>query len=103
MDKTTDRTKRFVRFLREREIKYIYTKEALRYAYRKRYECEQFGDYNLLNDSINGNLLKFFDILFLKGHYTVISRSFVWFSTENDFEFWMGIEEEWELYYRHNN
>ena len=36
MNKTTDRTKLFVRFLRERGIKYIYGEETLRYERRKK-------------------------------------------------------------------
>ena len=35
MGKTTHGTKLFVRFLRERGIKYIYTEEILRNEYRK--------------------------------------------------------------------
>ena len=41
MDKITDGTKLFVRFLRERGIKYAYAKETLRYAYRKEYEWKE--------------------------------------------------------------
>ena len=36
MSKTTDRTKLFVRFLKERGIKYIYAEETLRYERRKK-------------------------------------------------------------------
>ena len=36
MGKTTDETKLFVRFLRERGIKYIYVEETLQFAYIKK-------------------------------------------------------------------
>ena len=38
MGKTTDETKLFVRFLKEKGIKYAYTEETLRFAYIKKYE-----------------------------------------------------------------
>ena len=94
MGKTTDETKLFVRFLREKGIKYIYAKEALRNAYREKYS-------HLLSNGVDGNLLKYFDKLFLRDPYTVISRSFLWDSTENGYEFWYRTEEEWEWNYRH--
>ena len=90
---TTDRTKQFVRFLREKEIKYIYAKETLRNAYRKKYECKEFG--KLLDCGTNGNLLNYFDKFFSRGIYNVISRSFVWDSTKNGYNFWSKIEAEW--------
>ena len=93
MSKTTDRTKQFVRFLREKEIKYIYAKETLRNAYRKKYECKEFG--KLLDCGTNGNLLKYFDSFFSLRVYNVISRSFVWDSTKNGYNFWSKIEAEW--------
>ena len=91
---TTDRTKQFVRFLREKEIKYIYAKETLRNAYRKKYECKEFG--KLLDCGTNGNLLNYFDKFFSRGIYNVISRSFVWDSTKNGYNFWVKMEREWE-------
>ena len=99
MSKTTDRTKLFVRFLRERGIKYIYGEETLRYERRKKHEWKIYS--TLLSDDVDGNLLKYFDKLFLRDPYTVISRSFLWDSTENGYEFWMVTEEEWEWNYRH--
>ena len=42
MSKTTDRTKLFVRFLRERGIKYIYAEETLRYERRKKHEWKMY-------------------------------------------------------------
>ena len=97
MDKTTHGTKLFVRFLRERGIKYIYTEEILRNEYRK-YEEKKYSHF--LND-MNGNLLKYFDSFFSLRVYNVISRSFVWDSTKNGYNFWSKIEAEWELYYMH--
>ena len=94
MYKTTDETKLFVRFLREKEIKYIYAKETLRNAYRKKYECKEFG--KLLYCGTNGNLLNYFDKFFSRGIYNVISRSFVWDSTKNGYNFWVKMEREWE-------
>ena len=99
MGKTTDETKLFVRFLKEKGIKYSYAEETLRYAYRKEYEWKELSAF-LIND-VDGNLLKYFDKLFLRDPYTVISRSFLWDSTENGYEFWMVTEEEWEWNYRH--
>ena len=99
MSKTTDRTKLFVRFLRERGIKYIYAEETLRYERRKKYEWKMYS--TLLSDDVNGDLLKYFDKFFSRGIYNVISRSFVWDSTKNGYNFWSKIEAEWELYYMH--
>ena len=98
MGKTTDETKLFVRFLREKGIKYIYAEEALRNAYRK-YEEKKYS--HLLSNGVDGNLLKYFDKLFLREPYTIITRSFLWDYTENGYEFWYRTEEEWEWNYRH--
>ena len=97
MGKTTDETKLFVRFLREKGIKYAYAEETLRNAYR-RYERKRNSKF--LND-MNGDLLKYFDKLFLREPYTIITRSFLWDYTENGYEFWYRTEEEWEWNYRH--
>ena len=99
MHKTTEGTKLFVRFLREKGIKYIYAEETLRNAYRKKYECKEFG--KLLYCGTNGNLLNYFDKFFSRGLYNVISSSFVWNSTKNGYDFWIKIEAEWELYRTH--
>ena len=99
MCKTTDGTKLFVRFLREKGIKYIFAEETLRNAYRKKYECKEFG--KLLDCGTNGNLLNYFDKFFSRGLYNVISGSFVWNSTKNGYDFWIKIEAEWELYRTH--
>ena len=99
MHKTIDGAKQFVRFLRERGIKYIYAKETLRYAYRKEYEWKEPSAF--ISNDVDGNLLKYFDKLFLREPYTIITRSFLWDYTENGYEFWYRTEEEWEWNYRH--
>ena len=62
MDKTTDETKLFVRFLKEMGIKYAYTEETLRFAYIKKYERKEFSRF--LSDEVGGDLLKFLDNFF---------------------------------------
>ena len=99
MDNTTDEAKQLVRFLREKGIKYIFAEETLQNAYRKKYECKEFG--KLLDCGTNGNLLNYFDKFFSRGLYNVISGSFVWNSTKNGYDFWIKIEAEWELYRTH--
>ena len=100
MSKTTDRIKLFVRFLREKGIKYIYTEETLRNAYRK-YESRQFNLF--LSDDVDGNLLKYFDSFFSLSSYAhgIFSHSFLWDGTENGREFWYRTAYEWEWNYRH--
>ena len=93
MHKTTEGTKLFVRFLREKGIKYIYAEETLRNAYRKKYERKQFS--NFLNDDVYGNLLKYFDKFFSLGFYNVIEISFSWVNSKNGYDFWAKIEREW--------
>ena len=91
MHKTTEGTKLFVRFLREKGIKYAYAEETLRNEHRSR----------ILNDEANGNLLKYFDKFFSHGVYNVICHSFPWIATENGHEFWLRMEEVWERDYIH--
>ena len=95
MGKTTHETKLFVRFLRERGIKYAYAEETLRNAYR-RYERKRNSKF--LND-MNGDLLKYFDSFFSLGVYKVIYYSFIWNYTKKGYDFWSRMEREWELYY----
>ena len=83
MGKTTDETKLFVRFLREKGIKYAYAEETLRNAYR-RYERKRNSKF--LND-MNGDLLKYFDGFFLIGVYKVIYYSFTWNYTKKRLRF----------------
>ena len=92
MSKTTDRTKRFVRFLIERGIKYIYTEETLLNAYRK-YESRQFN--LLLSDGVNGNLLKYFDSFFSITPFGIIPYSFSWINSKKGYDFWAKMEREW--------
>ena len=98
MHKTTEGTKLFVRFLREKGIKYIYAEETLRNAYRKKYERKQFS--NFLNDDVYGNLLKYFDKFFSHGIYNIICHSFTWSSTKNGHEFWRKMFVAWADYLR---
>ena len=98
MSKTTDRTKRFVRFLRERGIKYIYTEETLLNAYRK-YESRQSN--LLLSDDVDGNLLKYFDTFFSLTPFGIMPYSFSWSNSKKGYDFWVKIEAEWELYRTH--
>ena len=93
MSKTTDRTKLFVRFLRERGIKYIYAKETLRYERRKKYEWKIYS--TLLSDDVDGDLLKYLDSLFSLGFYNVIEISFSWVNSKNGYDFWSKMEREW--------
>ena len=93
MDKITDETKLFVRFLRERGIKYIYAKETLRYAYRKEYEWKEPSAF--LNDDINGNILKYLNEFFLLRLYGIFSNSFMFNMTKNGYNFWVSMEREW--------
>ena len=99
MHKTTDKTKLFVRFLREMGIKYIYAKETLRNAYRKKYERKQFSRF--LSDEVDGNLLKYLNSLFSRGFYNIIDASFSWVNTKNGYNFWAKMEWEWEKDYKH--
>ena len=62
MYNTTDETKLFVRFLKEKGIKYSYAEETLRYERIKKHEWKMSS--NLLNDEVGGNLLKYLDTLF---------------------------------------
>ena len=93
MGKTTDGTKLFVRFLRERGIKYIYAKETLRYAYRKEYEWKEPSAF--LKDDINGNILKYLNEFFLLRLYGIFSHSFIFNMTKNGYNFWVSVEREW--------
>ena len=89
MYKTTDETKLFVRFLREKGIKYIYIEETLLDTHKN----------NIINNEMDGNLLKYFDKCFPRGLYNVISYSFRWDSTKNGHEFWRKMNDMWFDYY----
>lgn len=95
MHKVNKETRLFIRFLREKGIKYAYAEETLRNAYR-RYKRKRNSKF--LND-MNGDLLKYFDGFFLIGVYKVIYYSFAWNYTKKGYDFWSRMEREWELYY----
>ena len=86
MHNVNKETRLFIRFLREKGIKYIFTEEILRNAYRK-YKRKESSHF--LND-MNGNLLKYFDSFFSLSSYAhgIFSHSFLWDATENGREFW---------------
>ena len=92
MSKTTHGTKLFVRFLREKGIKYIYAEEALRNAYRK-YEEKKYSRF--LSDEVGGDLLKYLDSLFSRKLYSVIHYSFSFVNSKNGYDFWVKMEMEW--------
>ena len=93
MGKTTDETKLFVRFLKEKGIKYAYTEETLRFAYIKKYERKEFSRF--LSDEVGGDLLKFLDSIFSRKLYSVIHYSFSFVNTKKDRDFWDEMEVEW--------
>ena len=93
MGKTTDKTKLFVRFLREMGIKYTYVEETLRFAYIKKYERKEFSRF--LSDEVGGDLLKFLDSIFSRKLYSVIHYSFSFVNTKKDRDFWDEMEMEW--------
>ena len=80
MGKTTDETKLFVRFLKEKGIKYSYAEETLRFAYIKKYERKEFSRF--LSDEVGGDLLKFLDSIFSRKLYSVIHYSFSFVNTK---------------------
>ena len=93
MYKTTDKTKLFVRFLREMGIKYTYVEETLQFAYIKKYERKEFSRF--ISDEVDGNLLKYLDSLFSRKLYSVIHYSFSFVNTKKDRDFWNEMEVEW--------
>ena len=99
MSKTTDIIKMFVRFLRERGIKYIYDEETLRYERRKKHEWKIYS--TLLSDDVDGNLLKYFDTFFSLTPFGIMPYSFSWSNSKKGYDFWVKIEAEWELYRTH--
>ena len=80
MGKTTDETKLFVRFLKEKGIKYSYAEETLRFSYIKKYERKEFSRF--LSDEVGGDLLKFLDSIFSRKLYSVIHYSFSFVNTK---------------------
>ena len=89
MYKVNKETRLFIRFLRENGIKYIYIEETLLDTHKN----------NIINNEMDGNLLKYFNKLISRGFYDVIGRSFIWNYTKKGYDFWSRMEREWELYY----
>ena len=88
--KVSNRTKLFIRFLREMGIKYIFVEEALRDALT----------INIINNDADGDLLKYFDKLFSQEVYGVMGRSFRWGFTKNGYDFWCKMFDMWKNYIR---
>ena len=63
MHKVYKETRLLIRFLREKGIKYIYIEETLLDTNKN----------NIINNDMDGNLLKYFDKCFPRGLYNVIS------------------------------
>ena len=89
MYKVNKETRLFIRFLRENGIKYIYIEETLLDTKKN----------NVINNEMDGNLLKYFNKLISRGFYDVIGRSFTWSSTKNGHEFWRKMNDMWFDYY----
>ena len=89
MHNVNKETRLFIRFLREKGIKYIYIEETLLDTYKN----------NIINNEMDGNLLKYFNKLISRGFYDVIGRSFTWSSTKNGHEFWCKMNDMWFDYY----
>ena len=90
MYKVNKETRLFIRFLRENGIKYIYIEETLLDTHKN----------NIINNEMDGNLLKYFNKLISRGFYDVIGRSFTWSSTKNGHEFWSKMFVAWADYLR---
>ena len=99
MYKTTDKTKLFVRFLREMGIKYTYVEETLQFAYIKKYERKEFSRF--ISDEVDGHLQTYLDSLLSRGFYNIIDASFSWVNTKNGYNFWAKMEGEWYEIIRH--
>ena len=67
MHNVNKETRLFIRFLREKGIKYIYIEETLLDTHKN----------NIINNEMDGNLLKYFNKLISRGFYDVIGRSFI--------------------------
>ena len=89
MHNVNKETRLLIRFLREKGIKYIYIEETLLDTYKN----------NIINNEMDGNLLKYFNKLISRGFYDVIGRSFTWSSTKNGHEFWRKMNDMWFDYY----
>ena len=90
MHKVNKETRLFIRFLREKGIKYIYIEETLLDTHKN----------NIINNDMDGNLLRYFNKLISRGFYDVIGYSFTWSSTKNGHEFWRKMFVAWADYLR---
>ena len=90
MYKVNNRTKLFIRFLREKKIKYIFVEEALRDAVT----------IKIINNNADGDVLKHFDKLFTQDVYDVIGLSFIWNYTKKGYDFWRKMNDMWKDYLR---
>ena len=88
MYKVNKGTKLFIRFLREIGIKYIFVEEILL----------DINNNHILNNDMNGDLLKYFNIFIPRGLYSGICRSFEWNSTKNGRVFWSKMSIMWNDY-----
>ena len=82
-------TRLFIRFLRENGIKYIYIEETLLDTHKN----------NIINNEMDGNLLKYFNKLISRGFYDVIGRSFILNYTKKGYDFWRKMYDMWFDYY----
>lgn len=89
MYKVNKETRLFIRFLRENGIKYIYIEETLLDTHKN----------NIINNDMNGNLLRYFNKLISRGFYDVICRSFTWDYTKKGYDFWRKMNDMWFDYY----
>ena len=89
MYKVNNGTRLFIRFLREKGIKYIYIEETLLDTHKN----------NIINNDMDGNLLRYFNKLISRGFYDVIGRSFIWDYTKKGYDFWRKMNDMWFDYY----
>lgn len=85
MHKVNKEIRLFIRFLREKGIKYIYIEETLLDKHK--------------NNDMDGNLLRYFNKLISRGFYDVIGRSFIWDYTKKGYDFWRKMNDMWFDYY----
>lgn len=89
MHKVNKETRLFIRFLREKGIKYIYIEETLLDTNKN----------NIINNDMDGNLLRYFNKLISRDFYDVIGRSFIWDYTKKGYDFWRKMNDMWFDYY----
>ena len=96
MSKTTDRTKLFVRFLRENHISYAFINDSLKTLD----VCGLIGRDIFYKH--NGNYLLIFNEMFNEGFISPISHSILWRNTTRGFFFWDKMQQIWLVYYFNN-